>query len=132
MRTGQHKVGQICGEGLRSWKTGKKISLPFAVLMVWSEPRNHTDDCCFCLVKVEGYSGKNKKDIVYLSVPSTMRSVPHNDDPPNPSTTLVSDNMHLDKEIHDHLGEHDEEFKRRASDGMPQLFSQPELNDFDF
>jgi hypothetical protein len=58
-----------------------------------------------------------------------MRPVPHNDYLPVPSTTLVSDNMHQDREIYNNLGEHDDEFQGSASDGMPQLFSQPELND---
>jgi hypothetical protein len=78
--------------------------------MVWREPTNHTDDCYFCLVKVEGYSAKNKEDIVYPNLSSAMRQIPHSDDLTVPSTTLVSDNMHRDREIHDHLGGHDDEF----------------------
>jgi hypothetical protein len=37
--------------------------------------------------------------------------------------------MHQDREIHHHLGEHNNEFHCRASDGTTQLFSQQELND---
>ena len=84
------------------------------------ETQNHTDDCYFCLVKVKGYSAKYKKDKVYPNHASALRPVPHNDSLPIPSTTLVSDNMHWDREIHDHLGEHDDEFQGSASDSMPQ------------
>jgi hypothetical protein len=56
-----------------------------------------------------------------------MRPFLHNDALPVPSTTLVSDNMHGDREIYDYLGEHDE-IQGSAGDGMPQSFSQPELN----
>jgi hypothetical protein len=45
------------------------------------------------------------------------------------STTLVSDNVHQDREVHNHLGEHYDKFQGSASDGMPQLFSYAELND---
>jgi hypothetical protein len=75
-------------------------------------------------VKVEGYSAKNKKDIVYPNLPSAMRQVPHNDDLSVPSTALVSDNMHRDREIHYYLGEHDDEFQGSASDRILQLLSQ--------
>jgi hypothetical protein len=96
--------------------------------MVRRKPKNHTDACCFSLVKVARYNAKNKKGAVYPNLPLAMRPVPHNDGLPIPSTTLVSENKHRDREIHDHSGEHDE-FQGRASNGMPQLFSQPELTD---
>jgi hypothetical protein len=85
-----HKVCGTCIEGLRSWKARKKISLSFAISMVWREPVYHTDDSYFCLVKVNGCSAKNKKDTVYPNHPSANRPVPQNDDLPVPSTTLVT------------------------------------------
>lgn len=80
-------------------------------------------------MKVEGCNAKNKKDIVYANLPPAMRPVSHKNDLHVPPTTLVSDNMHRGREIHDNLGEHDDEFQDSVCDGMPQLFSQPELND---
>jgi hypothetical protein len=38
-----HKVCQTSIEGLRSWKAGKKISMLFAVPVVWKEPGNFMD-----------------------------------------------------------------------------------------
>jgi hypothetical protein len=40
-----------------------------------------------------------------------VRQIPHSDDLAVPATTLVSDDMHWDGEIHDHLGEYDDEFQ---------------------
>jgi hypothetical protein len=37
--------------------------------------------------------------------------------------------MHWDREIPDHLGDHNDKFQGSASDDMPQLFSQAELHD---
>jgi hypothetical protein len=108
---------------------GKKISMPFAVPLVRRKPTNHTDVCYFCQAKVEGYSAKNKKGIVYPNLPSAMRSVLHSDDLPVSSATVVSHSILQAGGICDNLDERDDEFQASASDCIPQLFSQPELND---
>ncbi|KAJ4447519.1 hypothetical protein ANN_09526 [Periplaneta americana] len=43
-----HKVCRSCVEELRSWKNGKRKSLPFGIPMIWREPTNHGDNCYFC------------------------------------------------------------------------------------
>jgi hypothetical protein len=42
-----HKVCWTCVGSLRLWKARKKISLFFSILIVWREPRNHTNDFFF-------------------------------------------------------------------------------------
>ena len=56
-----HQVCTTCVETLRSWSQGKNAKLKFGVPMVWREPKNHVDDCYFCLVNVKRYNKKNRK-----------------------------------------------------------------------
>ena len=51
-----HQVCTTCVETLRSWSQGKNAKLKFGVPMVWREPKNHVDDCYFCLVNVKGFN----------------------------------------------------------------------------
>ena len=44
-----HKVCKHCTETLRFWTQGKVSSLRFGVPMIWREPKNHHDDCYFCM-----------------------------------------------------------------------------------
>ena len=54
-----HQVCTTCVKTLRSWSQGKNAKLKFGVPMVWREPKNHVDDCYFCLVNVKGFNKKN-------------------------------------------------------------------------
>ena len=51
-----HKICTACACGLRDWATKKKKSMPFAIPMIWREPKDHTTDCYFCLVNTKGFS----------------------------------------------------------------------------
>ena len=51
----------------------------FAVLMVWREPRNHADDCYFCLTNITGFNASSRKKIKYPNLRSAMRPIPHSD-----------------------------------------------------
>jgi uncharacterized protein (DUF2237 family) len=50
-----HKVCYVCVEDLRKWSKGKKKAFRFGVPMIWREPKNHSDDFCFCCCDVKGY-----------------------------------------------------------------------------
>jgi len=54
--------------------------------MVWRVPSNHSTDCYFCMVPPiqNGMSMKKKSTLVYPSVPSAIRPVPHGDGLPVP------------------------------------------------
>ena len=48
--------------------------------MVWREPRNHADDCYFCLTYIIGFNASSRKKIKYPNLQSAIRLVPHSDD----------------------------------------------------
>ena len=51
--------------GLTAWFNGKKAAFNFAVPMVWREPRNHADDCYFCLTNITGFNASSREKIKY-------------------------------------------------------------------
>ena len=57
-----------------------KFAFNFAVPMVWREPRNHADDCYFCLTNITGFNASSRKKIKYPNLRSAMRPVLHSDD----------------------------------------------------
>ena len=86
-----HQVCTTCVETLRSWSQGKNAKLKFGVPMVWREPKNHVDDCYFCLVNVKGFNKKNKQHLQYPNIHSAMRPIPHSDKVPVPIFTKLLD-----------------------------------------
>lgn len=73
-----------CSRTLTGWLKGTHKSMPFAVPMVWREPRNHVDDCYFCMTNIKGITSKTKRSIQYPNIPSAMRPVPHDNSLPIP------------------------------------------------
>ena len=59
--------------------------------MVWREPRNHADDCYFCLTNITGFNASSWKKIKYPNLRSAMRPVPHSDDLPVPTPPVNKD-----------------------------------------
>ena len=59
--------------------------MAFAIARIWREPTNHLNDCYFCMVDVSHYrKSKDKRSIVYPSIPSSIAPVPHCEDLPIP------------------------------------------------
>ena len=75
---------KTCTEQLRQWTNGKRKSLKFGVPMVWREPRNHNDDCYFCIVNITGINRNNRSKWKYPDLASARRPVPHSDEVPIP------------------------------------------------
>ena len=71
-----HICCKPCYNRLTAWFNGKKTALNFAVPMVWREPRNHADDCYFCLTNITGFNASSWKKIKYPNLRSAMRPVP--------------------------------------------------------
>ena len=83
-----HMVCKTCVESLRDWTNGK-LKLKFAVLMVRREPKNHFDDCYFCLNDMTGFNKHKKANWQYPSLDSTIRPVAHSEDLPVPVFTSL-------------------------------------------
>ena len=75
-----HIICKSCRESLRLWKTGNRTALKFGIPMIGREPANHFDDCYFCMTNLAGYNKKNRKNILYPSIPSATRPIPHSDE----------------------------------------------------
>jgi len=119
-----------CSRGLRKWLAGSAVCMPFAVPMVWREPKDHTTDCYFCLTQTAGYSSKNKNRIVYPNLPSAIRPVPHSDSLPVPVRVPGNDENETDTDTTNESSEHmqgDSAYEGPST--APHLITQPELND---
>ena len=79
-----HIICKSCKESLRLWTTGNRTALKFGIPMIWHEPASHFDDCYFCMTNLVGYNKKNRKNILYPSIPSATRPIPHSDENPVP------------------------------------------------
>lgn len=77
-----------CVSTLSGWAKGYNRAMPFAVPMVWREPTNHNNDCYFCMTPpVSGIRSNRKSTLVYPSIPSAIRPIPHDDLHPIPKFT---------------------------------------------
>lgn len=126
-----HKVCTVCIATLRKWSNGKKVHLKFGVPMVWREPKNHHDDCYFCMVRTTGYNGKNKHTLVYPNLESARIPVLHCEEVPIPTfTSLPEIESESSCTSQDEAGYFlaDDNFTPDLSN-EPSLFGQGDLND---
>lgn len=117
-----HVCCLVCYATLTAWLKGTKKSMPFAVPMIWREPRNHHDDCYFCLTNTVGSNEKKQRAIQYPSLPSAIRPVPHGENlpiptPPNDWETIDITERLLEKRS---PTESDEDTKSTSSDDNPK------------
>lgn len=119
-----------CESGLKKWMQGARSSMPFAVPMIWREPRDHSTDCYFCLTKITGFNAKNKNRIIYPDLPSAIRPVPHSDELPVPTKPTVDEtNMGDTDSTEQSSTSVDVDPVYEGSSNEPHLISQSELND---
>lgn len=89
-RWAPHVCCTVCTSGLTQWLNGKRTSMPFGVPMVWREPKNHSNDCYFCMTNIAGFTRKNKHKIKYPDCESALKPVPHNPDIPEPEPPAIA------------------------------------------
>jgi hypothetical protein len=67
--------------------------MPFAVPIVWREPKEHSSDCYFCLTNIRGIASKAKHTVTYPNISCATRPVPHNEalSIPKPPGNLIVD-----------------------------------------
>lgn len=121
-----HVVCRSCEEYLRLWFNGKRKSMPFGIPMIWREPKNHVDDCYFCMTNVRGFSKKNRNKIVYPNLPSAIRPVPHSDEIPVPTPSAQLPETESSTESMESQSDMD---YTDTHDNSPKLMSQVDLDD---
>ena len=127
-----YKVCALCVDTIRNLSLGKLKYLKFWIPMIWREPKDHLNDCCFCKLNVKGFNRKNKQHIKYFNLDSTLRPVEHCEEVPMPEFTGSPD---IHDEILSEVSTTDEEgtdmefCPTDALLGTPILFNQLELND---
>ena len=74
-----------CPSILEGWLHGIRKCMPFSVPRIWRDPRNHHNDCYFCMIDIRKYKNiKNRRKLKYPSIPSSIASVLRSDDLPIP------------------------------------------------
>ena len=99
-----HVICGTCQLNLDGWLRGDRHSMPFAIPRIWREPQNRINDCYFCMVDISRFrKTKNRHDIAYPSIPSSIAPVPHNSDlpVPKPQCNKVSVDLTLSEDIED-------------------------------
>lgn len=127
-----HKVCKHCTETLRSWTQGKATCMKFGVPMVWREPKNHHDDCYFCIVNMSGWNKHKKKSWYYPDIESARRPVPHCSAIPIPVFTSlqdVSDDETDESESNCSTYSDSASVSASSSKTTAQPFTQGQLND---
>ena len=115
-----------CRSTLEHWLRGSRKSMPFAIPRVWREPRNHHDDCYFCMIDLTHFKrGKNRRQLQYPDIPSSRAPVPHSEDLPIPSPPIQTT---LGEEANDSESSGDP-FTDDQDSKKPHLLNQKELDD---
>ena len=89
-----------CKSRLKRWNAGNITAKFFSSPMVWREPKNHTDDCYFCLRNTKGYNNKNATSIKYPLVSSVTFPIILNEISNEPLQIDKSSNEELDEWVH--------------------------------
>ncbi|UYV82677.1 hypothetical protein LAZ67_22000521 [Cordylochernes scorpioides] len=101
--------------------------MPFAVPMIWREPKDHSSDCYFCLTKTTGITSKSRHTVEYPDLPSAMRPVPLSDIlpvPQPPENVIFSDDDSDRREQ-----QWDDTNSEAGALSEPHLLTQGDLND---
>ena len=89
-----HFCSGSCRSTLEGWMRGSRKCMPLAIPRIWRELTNHHDDCYFCMVDISKYKKtKDRKKIVYPSIPSSIAPVNHGPElpiPQPPTTHAIS------------------------------------------
>ena len=105
---------------------GSHKCMLFAIPRIWREPTNHHDDCYFCMVDISKYKKtKDRKKIVYPSIPSSIAPVNHSAElliPLHPTTPAISLTSSKDNDA-------DFEVDISCSSKDPQFPNQVELDE---
>ena len=102
--------------------------MPFAIPMIWREPKDHSSDCYFCLTNIQGFTSKTKCKVVYPDLISAMRPVLHSEEYSVPMCGNVCLSDTCESDITYDLNS---DPKYGNSSLNPHLLTQEVLNDMD-
>lgn len=122
-----------CVRLLTGWKKGTH-RMPFAIPMIWREPKDHLSDCYFCLTNITGITSKTKHTVKYPNLKSAIRPVLRNEQFPVPvyaDTTLGnnSDSDLTETENASDENKNDPTFEANTCSSEPYFPNQKDLND---
>ena len=121
-----------CSRLLAAWKNGTR-HMPFAIPMIWREPKDHSSDCYFCLTKIKGITSKSKHTVVYPNLQSAMRPVPNCEELPIPKApehvTLDEESSYSDGNKEEKETDFGDTNFEESSSSEPHLLTQEDLND---
>ena len=124
------KCCKTCVENLRRWSNKKIEHLPFGVPMIWTEGRDHTSDCYFCMTNLEGINRRNKQHVKYPDIPSAKKPVPHGPSIPIPKPPADLDSISIPSTDEELEGDDvSATYQPTDETSHPKLLSQAELND---
>ncbi|GBO35837.1 hypothetical protein AVEN_14763-1 [Araneus ventricosus] len=117
---------------MTSWLKGF-CHMPFVILMVWRQLKNHSTDCYF-LTDISGITSHSRHIVVYPNLPSAIRPVTHSSELsiPKPTETWSLDDIVADslvvKEAKDNQAPM---YADVQTSPIPHLISQSDLNDLE-
>ena len=103
--------------------------MPFSVRMVWREPKNHFNDCYFCMTNIVGFTKKNKSKITYPNCESARKPVPHDETNPPPVPPADMTDTSSSKESTSDAETGEDDMYVPDADNSPHLLGQAELNE---
>ena len=121
-----------CARRLAAWTKDSRC-MPFAIPMVWREPKDHVSDCYFCLTSTTGVTAKSTDTVQYPNLPSAMRPVPHIAElpvPKPPTNMTLSDSESSDENVGqaNNNMDCDPTFSGAISSNEAHLLTQGDLN----
>ena len=115
-----------CARRLTGWQKGTH-QMPFAIPMIWREPKDHASDCYFCVTSISGFNAKTKAKIIYPNLPSALRPVLHSDEYPVPLCANVDCSDTFESCFSNDV-EKDPTYDENCSVN-PHMINQADLND---
>lgn len=124
-----HIICNSCYSSFRMCKNGNRSRFRFDTPMIWREPRNHHDDCYFCMVNLKGANRKKRRGLKYPNLDSARRPISHSQNKTlTPTKRIVKS---TGSQSPDKASTSSEFFLSNDYESIcdHQLFNQSELND---
>ncbi|GBM94668.1 hypothetical protein AVEN_219209-1, partial [Araneus ventricosus] len=126
-----HIACKSCCSNMTSWLKGSR-HMPFAIPIVWIEPKDQSTDCYFCFTDIPGITSHSRYIVVYPNLPSAIRPVPHSSElpiPRLPETWSLDDNVPVSFVVEEAENDQEPMYADVQASPMTHLISQSDLND---